>query len=139
MNDKREKFCREFLIDSNATAAYIRAGYSENGASQGGERLLRIVEVADRIKELQAEYREKHAITVENIVREMISDRQNARARGQYSVALKANVEICRIFGFFERDNRQKASPYETMSDDELREEAVRLAEKLEQESSKPH
>ncbi|WP_163340226.1 terminase small subunit [Desulfopila sp. IMCC35008] len=74
LSSKREKFCREYIIDHNATQAYIRAGYSENGASQGSERLLRIVEVNRRIEELQAEENEKlsdkYRITRERIMRE---------------------------------------------------------------------
>lgn len=139
MNDKRERFCREFVIDSNATQAYIRAGYSENGASQGGERLLRIVEVKARIEELQAEYREKHAITVENIVREMISDRENARKHGQYSVALKANTEIAKIYGFYAEDNLQRRPVFEKLSTEELLDKSKELHKKIEELRGEVH
>ena len=45
LSDKKELFCQEYIKDLNATQAYIRAGYSENGAGQGGERLLKTVDV----------------------------------------------------------------------------------------------
>ncbi|WP_193065956.1 terminase small subunit, partial [Hafnia alvei] len=34
LNDKQEMFCREYLIDLNATQAAIRAGYSEKTANR---------------------------------------------------------------------------------------------------------
>ena len=40
LNEKQKTFCREYLVDLNATQAYIRAGYSEKGASVSGSQLL---------------------------------------------------------------------------------------------------
>ena len=45
LNLRQVRFCREYLIDRNATQAYIRAGYSEDGASQSSVRLLRNVKI----------------------------------------------------------------------------------------------
>lgn len=69
-NDKHERFCREYLKDANATRAYIRAGYSKKGASQGAERLLRKVDVSARIAELQGKLADKLEITAERVLRE---------------------------------------------------------------------
>jgi len=35
-NDKQEMFCREYLIDLNATQAAIRAGYSAKTSNRAG-------------------------------------------------------------------------------------------------------
>ena len=32
LTDRQERFCQEYLIDLNATQAYIRAGYSARTA-----------------------------------------------------------------------------------------------------------
>ena len=40
LNEKQKIFCREYLVDNNATQAYIRAGYSEGGATQNSYRLM---------------------------------------------------------------------------------------------------
>lgn len=61
-NAKRERFCQELLKDDNATQAYIRAGYSERGAGQSAEKLLKNADVAARVAELRAE-RTKRATT----------------------------------------------------------------------------
>ena len=48
---KQKRFCDEYLIDTNATQAAIRAGYSEKTAYSIGQRLLKDVEVDAYIKE----------------------------------------------------------------------------------------
>lgn len=70
-NARRERFCREYVIDGNATQAYIRAGYSAKGAGQSAERLLRNAEIAARVAELQAKVADKLEITAERVLREV--------------------------------------------------------------------
>ena len=50
MNKKQKKFADEYLIDTNATQAAIRAGYSEKTAYSQGQRLLKKDEVKNYIK-----------------------------------------------------------------------------------------
>ena len=40
LSPKREAFCHEFVVDWNATQAYIRAGYSPHGAHKLAFRLM---------------------------------------------------------------------------------------------------
>lgn len=50
---KQERFCREYLIDLNATQAAIRAGYSKKTADRIGHENLNKLEIASRVKELK--------------------------------------------------------------------------------------
>ena len=52
-NAKRERFCHEYVKDLNATAAAKRAGYSKKTAASQAARLLTIVNVLERVGELQ--------------------------------------------------------------------------------------
>ena len=52
LNAKQEAFCREYIIDLNATQAAIRAGYSERTAQEQSSRLLSNVIVSDRVADL---------------------------------------------------------------------------------------
>lgn len=70
-NDKYEYFCREFLIDLNATQACIRAGYSKNTAHEKGAQLLAIVSIRNRISELKQERANRLEITADNVVKEL--------------------------------------------------------------------
>ena len=53
LNAKQELFCKEYIIDLNATQAAIRAGYSERTARSQGQRLLTNVDILARVKELK--------------------------------------------------------------------------------------
>jgi len=52
LSHKQEMFCREYLLDLNATQAAIRAGYSKNTAYSIGHENLKKPEISDRISEL---------------------------------------------------------------------------------------
>lgn len=52
LTDKQEAFCREYLIDLNATQAAIRAGYSEKTARKIGCENVTKPDIQNRIQEL---------------------------------------------------------------------------------------
>ena len=56
---KRERFCREYLVDLNATQAAIRAGYSRKTAKAQASALLAIPRVSQRVSELIEEQNAK--------------------------------------------------------------------------------
>ena len=55
MNSKQLRFVSEYLVDSNATQAAIRAGYSARTAYSQGCRLLKNVEVSASIQQAMNE------------------------------------------------------------------------------------
>ena len=55
MTDQQEKFATEYAICGNATQAAKNAGYSEATAYSQGQRLLKNVEVAEKIESLKAQ------------------------------------------------------------------------------------
>lgn len=55
LNDRQERFCKEYIVDCNQTQAYIRAGYCPRGADRLASRLMRNDEVRARVAELMAE------------------------------------------------------------------------------------
>jgi phage terminase small subunit len=52
LNEKQKLFFKEYLIDSNATQAAIRAGYSKKTAYSQGQRLLKNVEGQRLLQEM---------------------------------------------------------------------------------------
>ena len=40
LTDKQQVFCKEYVKDFNASAAYVRAGYSPNGANVNSSLLI---------------------------------------------------------------------------------------------------
>ena len=59
LNDKQKLFYNEYLVDSNATQAAIRAGYSKKTAYSQGQRLLKHVEGKKYMTELMEEKESK--------------------------------------------------------------------------------
>ncbi len=68
---KQQRFVEEYIVDLNATQAAIRAGYSEKGAAQQGERLLRNVEIASAVAEGQRQRSERTEVTAERVLQEL--------------------------------------------------------------------
>ena len=71
LTPKQDAFCREYLIDLNATAAAIRAGYSEKTADQQGSRLLTNVKVKKVIAELSQERSERTQINADYVLKRL--------------------------------------------------------------------
>lgn len=73
LSDKHEIFCQEYLIDLNATQAYIRAGYSPDGARHAASRLLTNDNIRARIDELMAERAKMVRIDAAHVVERLKS------------------------------------------------------------------
>jgi len=71
LTPKQEMFCREYLIDLNATQAAIRAGYSAKTANEQGARLLANVSVQIGISELKARRNERINVDADYVLRRM--------------------------------------------------------------------
>lgn len=70
LTDKQDLFCREYIIDLNATKAAIRAGYSEKTAKEIGSQNLTKLNIQDRIAQLRKKTLEKLDISHERIAKE---------------------------------------------------------------------
>lgn len=71
MTPKHEAFAREYLVDFNATAAAIRAGYSPKTASQIGYKLLRRPDVTIEIHKARVRATEKSDLQVGRTLSEL--------------------------------------------------------------------
>ena len=125
LTDKQAKFCREYLVDLNATQAAIRAGYTPTFANRTGPKVLSNVGVAAEIARLQAEQAERTEITAdwvlktlrENIGRAMTAESvkdADGNPTGEYryegSVANRALELLGKHLGLF-RDKVELSGP----------------------------
>lgn len=72
LTDKQEMFCREYLIDLNATQAAIRAGYSKKTANVQGAQNLAKLNIQNRIADLKAKRNEKLNIDASYVLRRLV-------------------------------------------------------------------
>ncbi len=134
LTDKQEMFCREYIVDLNATQAAIRAGYSEATAASIGHENLTKLDIASRVRELMAARAERLRIDGDWVLGRLIdicdkcmeakpvmvfspADRcmvhkENSEGELLYEFdaagANKATELIGKHLGFFEKNNSQK-------------------------------
>ncbi|KEY43393.1 terminase small subunit [Pantoea agglomerans] len=72
LTDKQEMFCREYLIDLNATQAAIRAGYSDKTANRTGSENLSKPDIAQRIIDLKSERNERVEVNADYVLRRLV-------------------------------------------------------------------
>lgn len=71
LTPKQLLFCQEYLIDSNATQAAIRAGYSKKTAQQTGSENITKPVIADYIAELKENRQIKTEIDAEDLLKQL--------------------------------------------------------------------
>ena len=101
LSQKQKKFGREYMVDFNVAAAYVRAGYSKNGAQSGGSRLLRDPRIQAYIAELEAEATERAGLTIDGVLKNLREDRKAARKAGQFGPAVRADELLGKYLAMF--------------------------------------
>ncbi len=75
LNKQRKLFCQEYIIDLNATAAAIRAGYSKKTARQIGSKLLTLVDIQEEIQQRMDERSTRTEIDSDDILKSILRTR----------------------------------------------------------------
>lgn len=70
-NKKHERFCTEYVKDTNGKQAAIRAGYAERSAEMQASRLLRNDKVKQRVAELREAYFNENIMTAKQVEYEL--------------------------------------------------------------------
>lgn len=91
LSDKQKMFCKEYIIDLNATQACIRAGYSEKTARQIGSENLSKLNIQDEIAKLIKDREERMQLTADKVLEDIERVRGLAEGSEQYSISLKAS------------------------------------------------
>lgn len=129
LTEKRRAFCREFILDLNATQAAIRAGYSKKSARSEGHRLLTNDDIVSFIQALRADLMSATGITKEAIALELIAiarsdsaDTENEGKTVKMSDRINAYKELNKMYGNYEPtqiDARHKVEMESTVTLDD--------------------
>ena len=92
---KRSKFIDEYMINSNATQAAIKAGYSKKTAYSIGQRLLKNVEVKRELGKRHKAQSEATQTSAEWAINELRINHELARGKGDIGHSNRA-LEIIR-------------------------------------------
>lgn len=68
---RQERFCKEFIIDLNATQAGLRSGYSKKSIRSVTSEILTNPDIQDRIRQLMQERMERLNIDADAVVAEL--------------------------------------------------------------------
>ena len=71
LTGKQERFCKEYVIDFNASRAAEAAGYSKNTVGETGYENLRKPQIQEEIKRLQQKTNNKLEVSAERVVAEL--------------------------------------------------------------------
>ncbi len=71
LTKKQEQFCKEYIIDLNATQAAIRAGYSKKTARIQASQNLAKVNIQQYLQTLMDKRSKKLELTAENVLKEI--------------------------------------------------------------------
>jgi phage terminase small subunit len=72
LTPKEERFCREYVVDSNGTHAATRAGYAKNSAHVTASQKLNIPKIKNRIAVLQGRMAERLELSADRILQELM-------------------------------------------------------------------
>ena len=126
LTDKQARFAEEYLVDGNATAAALRAGYKTRSAYQSGYNNLHDPEVLARIAKVQQAITRRTEITVDKILSDLEGIRDKAIEAGQYSAAARCSELIGKHIGMWP-DKTRLTHEFSNLTDSELVREATAL------------
>ena len=104
LTPKQQRFVEEYLIDLNATQAYIRAGYavkSEDVAAATASKLLRNAKVQEAIQEAQEKLSNKAQVTVEMVVQGLLNEAKDLSEGSTQSARVSAWAHLGKHLGMF--------------------------------------
>lgn len=100
---KQEAFCRAYIETGNASEAYRRSYNAGNMKPETINRKAKEVvdngKVSARMAELKAEHAERHRMTVDDIAKMLVEDREFARKLEAAAPAVSATMGLAKLFG----------------------------------------
>ena len=106
LSDKQKRFCKEYVVDFNATRAAIAAGYSKRTARSVGWENLTKPDIQNYIQSLQSSQLERLEINADELTSFFRSVMNNEEARD--SDRIKAAENLGKRIGYYEEDNKQR-------------------------------
>ena len=83
LTEKQKKFCREYLVDLNATQAAIRAGYSKKTATVIANETLSLPYLQEHLQKMMNKRAEKTEITAEMVLQDINEIKNRTMAVGK--------------------------------------------------------
>ena len=108
---KQDRFVHEYLIDLNAAAAYVRAGYkaaNDQVAASCAFKLLRNAHIRNAIEQSQSERRQRLDLSADDVVRAFHVLYSTALQKGDLATAARCLENLGKHLGIFEKHQAQR-------------------------------
>jgi hypothetical protein len=107
MNEKQARFVQEYLVDRVGAAAAVRAGYSPKTARQIGHRLLTHVDIANAVRDGEADIAAKAQLTRATVMRGFQEAIEVGRLKADPSAMIAGWREIAKMCGYYAPERKQ--------------------------------
>jgi phage terminase small subunit len=107
MRPRQQRFVREYLIDRNGAAAAVRAGYSPHTARQIAYELLTRPDVAEAVRQGEAEVAANAQLAREAVLRGLLAAIDLARCQGNPAAMIAGWREIAKMCGYYAQERKQ--------------------------------
>jgi phage terminase small subunit len=107
MNEKQTRFVQEYLVDRVGAAAAVRAGYSPRTARQIAHELLTHVDIAEAVREGEAEIAAHAQLTRAAVLQGFQDAIALARLQADGSAMISGWREIAKMCGFYAPERKQ--------------------------------
>lgn len=101
LSERQRRFCEEYLVDLNATAAVLRAGYNTKYPNRIAFQLMENPAVRISIDALRAERTKMTDVTKDYVLRKIIRALEDGEAAGNLTAVLRATELLARHLGMF--------------------------------------
>lgn len=98
---KQAKWVTEYLACGNATASSVRAGFSANGASVAGNRMLRNASVQKALQARQTADATRLSIQREDVLNGLMEAVDQGRDQSNPMAMIRGWSEIAKMLGFY--------------------------------------
>jgi hypothetical protein len=100
----RERFCRYYLTEPSATRAAVRAGYAPRGAGQQAHRLLKNVEILQRIDAVRRSEHLVYALSPQAVMDRCEAIFEESLEKGRFEAAIGALRLQAKVGGLLRHD-----------------------------------
>lgn len=125
--DKQRRFVHEYLIDHNASAAAIRAGFKPDYANRQAWQMLGMPHIQEAVKQGMEAMVERVAVTVEMIVADLYYNARLAREAKSFAESNRALELIGKHLAMFPDKLTVDFRDVATLTDEELAERRSKL------------
>lgn len=124
LTPRQQRFVQEYLVDRDAKAAALRAGYAESAACVAAVHLLQHTAIKEALAEAEAERAAADAkvtLGAEDVIRGLYEEARRVGRDSSHQARVSAWTALGKAFGMFvDKSEVGKPGDFARLSDEEL-------------------